>query len=393
MLGHRRLIMSALKASYSASADLAEVHFNYHSIYRMTRLFLLAFAAQACYWLGLRRGFQREGRAARQRVDEKPASPPISVVVAARNEEQTLPRLLQSLEAQDHPDYEVVVVDDGSVDRTPEILRSWRDKVDGLRVLRTTGIGKKGALTKGITASRYDLLAFTDADCIPPAGWLSSIARAHAATHGDNVLIGYSPFRKDAGLVSRIARYETFVTGFLTAGAAGLGRPYMAVGRNISYPRAVFDRVGGFESIMHSMSGDDDLFVQVVARRRAADIRALLDPASFVPTDGPRDFREWLRQKRRHTSAGRFYRPSIKAHHAVFHGSSLLLWMAPLLAGWPGAGLLASRLLLQHLLLREPAQALQERDLVSIQPFLEPLYLLYIALVAPMGLLRLPRRW
>ena len=359
----------------------------------MTLPFLIALAVQASYWMLLRRGFRRSAPSSARPAASRSSTPPITVVVAARDEEETLPRLLHALARQDHPDYEVIVVDDGSSDRTPAILHDWSNRFHHLRILRTSGAGKKPALTRGIRAARHDLLAFTDADCDPPPTWLTSLAAAHAESSTDWVLVGYSPFRRGGGLIGQLARYETFVTGFLTAGAAGLGRAYMAVGRNISYPRAVFDRVGGFGPIMHSMSGDDDLFVQLVARRRAANVRALLDPTSFVLTDGPRNLREWLRQKRRHTSAGRFYAPSINAHLALFHGTGLMLWLAPFLAGWMGAVLLGIRLLLQHLILREAGRDLGERDLVSIQLLLEPLYLVYIAFVAPAGLMRMPRRW
>lgn len=387
----------------------------------MIHILLLAFAAQVFYWLLLRSGFRRAVRASpvvydaadskyppsRQNTPtgEPAGLPSVSVIVAARNEEADLPHLLRALEQQDHPSREVVVVDDGSTDRTSAVLASWRNRLDENRracvqILRTPGIGKKAALARGIAAARHELLAFTDADCIPPRGWLSSLARAHAGLARAHVghpeetlLVGYSPFRRRHGLINHIARYETFVTGFLTAAAAGLGRPYMAVGRNISYSRRVFDRANGFERIMHSMSGDDDLFVQQVALRQAADIRVLLDADSFVPSDGPQDVREWLQQKRRHTSAGRYYRPAVKAHLAAFHGSGLIIWLAPVLAGWTGLLLLVARLVLQHVILREAARELHEGDLVPIQPLLEPLYQLYVTVVAPVGLLRLPQRW
>lgn len=359
----------------------------------ITLIVTLAFAAHACYWILLLAGFRKSSHAAAQSEARADPPTPMTVIVAARNEAKNLPSLLRALRRQDHPNYEVIVVDDGSTDGTVELLDSWAGRFGRLRVLRTNGLGKKAALSRGIDAARYDVLALTDADCVPPPAWLSKVAREHAACRGDCVLVGYSPFARGRGFLNRIARYETFVTGFLTAAAVGLRRPYMAVGRNISYPRSLFDRVGGFASIMHSLSGDDDLFVQAAAQGEGADVRALLDPDTFVRTAAPATMREWLRQKRRHASAGRYYHWRIQAHLAGFHGSNLLVWLAPVLAGWIGVLLLGTKLALQYVVLREAASRLHERDLMPIQPLLEVIYVLYAVVVAPIGLIRMPKRW
>lgn len=359
----------------------------------ITLIVLLAFAAHACYWIILLAGFRKSSHAAARSEERADRPTPVSVVVAARDEAKDLPDLLRALRGQDHPNYEVIVVDDGSTDGTADLIDSWMGHFGRLRVLRTSGIGKKAALSRGIHAASYDVLALTDADCVPPPGWLSKVAREHAACEGDCLLVGYSPFARGRGWLNRIARYETFVTGFLTAAAVGLRRPYMAVGRNISYPRSLFERVGGFQSIMHSMSGDDDLFVQAAAKVPGAGVRALLDPDTFVRTGAPETMHEWLRQKRRHASAGRYYHWRIQAHLAGFHGSNLLVWLAPVLAGWIGVLLLGTKLVLQYAVLREAASRLGERDLMPIQPLLEVMYVLYAVIVAPIGLIRMPKRW
>lgn len=355
-------------------------------------LFGTAFAVQLAYWGLFARGFRHACRAVPAPAD---ARPPLSVVVAAREEEAALPALLAALTGQTHPGYEVIVVDDASTDATPLLVRAAAARHAHVRLEQVRDPQpprKRRALTQGIRAARHDLLALTDADCAPPPAWLETLARYHAAAGPDALFIGYSPFRRRPGLLNRLARYETFIAGFFTAAAAGLGRPYMAVGRNLSYPRAVFDRVGGFAHAPRSLSGDDDLLVQAVARRRAATVYALCDPRTFVPTDAPATWRQWIRQKRRHTSAGRFYTPSLQVHLGLYHATSLLLWAAPL-AGWLGAALLGGRLLAQHLVLRPAARTLAEADLMPAQPFLELLYAAYNLLIAPLGLLKMPARW
>jgi glycosyltransferase involved in cell wall biosynthesis len=345
---------------------------------------------QLLYWICLHYGFSQAVRM--DEIGAPSGTVPISVVIAARDEELYLASLLDALERQSHPEYEVIVVDDGSSDGTAEIVRTRMDRQPGLRLVRSPGAGKKAALFAGIAAASHETLAFTDADCLPPPGWLAAISDHHSAT-GGCVIVGYSPFPHRPGILSRLAGYETFVTGFLTAAAIGLDRPYMAVGRNLSYSKTVFNDAGGFSAIGKSLSGDDDLFLQQVVRRKSARVLALLDRRSFVTTDAPNTFPGWVRQKRRHVSGGRFYSGTIKAHLSAFHGTNLLLWLAPLALGWPGAGLLAAKLLVQAMVLRRAAAVLGEEDQIRLQPILEPLYVLYNVLIAPIGLARVPKRW
>ncbi len=357
----------------------------------MLALFAAAFAVQVGYGLVLARGLAR----AEQQTPASAPDLPLSVVVAARNEEPHLPDLLDTLGAQTHPAFEVIVVDDASDDGTAALVEARAAEDARFRLVRVAEPEqprKKHALTLGVAAARHDRLVFTDADCAPPAGWLS-VTAAHAAAEPEAVLVGFGPYRKYPGALNRFVRYETLVTAWMAAAAVGWGRPFLAVGRNFSYPQRLFERLGGFAHSARSLSGDDDLLVQE-AHRHGAPVRYVLDPASFVPSEPPRAWRAWARQKRRHTSAGRFYSRSAQAHLLAFHASNLGVWLAPVFLGWTGAGLLAARLLLHRAALRPAARAFRAApDLLAWQPALELGYLLYNTLLAPLGALRVPKRW
>lgn len=358
----------------------------------MLFFFAAALAVQLGCWLALGAGFRRAIGASGSGTDD--TLPPVSVVVAARDEADRLPPLLDALAAQTHPDFEVIVVDDASEDGTAALVEARSAEDARFRLVRVTepvAPRKKHALTEGIAAARHDRLAFTDADCVPPPRWLETLA-AHAAAEPDAVLVGVGPFRKTRGALNAFVRYETLVTALLTAAAVGLGRPYMAVGRNFSYPRSMFDRIGGFEHSLQSLSGDDDLLVQE-AHRHGIPVRYVADPDAFVVSEAPKTWRQWARQKLRHTSAGRHYDRGVQFALAVFHGSNLLVWCAPLFLGWTGAGLLAGRFLIQRAVLRSAMETLGERDLTLAQPLLDAGYVLYNTLLAPLGTLWTPKRW
>ncbi len=324
--------------------------------------------------------------------------PPITVVVAARNEADELPALLTALSQQSHPSYEVVIVDDDSTDATATLAADWAAGRSYARVVVVDDPSpprKKHALTQGIAAAEHPLLAFTDADCTPPPDWLSGLAAAHAATDDDSVLVGYSPLR-GSGLLGWFSRYETLVHALYTVAAIGWDRPYMAVGRNLSYPRSVFDAVDGFSHDgggQESMSGDDDLFVQAVHRQNCATVRPLLDKKTFVPTDAPESWRVWWRARRRHVSAGRYYPWTVGVHLTLLHVSLVLLWIAPLVLGKLGAGLLATGLLARHAPLGPAAETFDELDLLAVFPAWEFGYALYQATVVPLGFFRPPKQW
>jgi cellulose synthase/poly-beta-1,6-N-acetylglucosamine synthase-like glycosyltransferase len=358
-------------------------------------LFWAILTVNLSQWLFLRSGFLRAVERSEHLLEPLPPEP-ISVVIAARNEEDALPRLLQSLTGQRHAPEGIIIVDDDSEDRTAEIVNTWRIAHPSINLISVDDPKhprKKNALTHGIAASTTDLIAFTDADCAPGPGWTETLARAAAGISPRPLLISYSPFRTAPGSVNRFSRYETFLTGFLSAAAAGLGRPYMAVGRNMCYTRTLFDTVNGFEHSLESLSGDDDLFVQHVHREKAAEVVHLFAPAAYVPSNPPATWREWFLQKVRHTSAGRFYPRSVQMHLAAFQATNAAVWIAPLLLGWTGALILGIKLAVQGVILRDAERKLNDRGFVAALPLLDLGYVLYNLFVAPIGLLRMPKRW
>ena len=239
--------------------------------------------------------------------------PGASVVVCARNEAENLRRHLPALLAQEYPgDWEVVIVDDASDDDTPAILRHFQEKHARLRVIRIREKvfpGKKHALAQGVAAARFDHLFLTDADCEPAsARWLAHMASALTAKPETEIALGYGPVRASGGTcLDGWTRFETAHTAVQYFSFALAGMPYMGVGRNLAWKRRVFDRTGGFSAHLDVPSGDDDLLVNAAAT--PANVAICLHPDAFVYSEGAGTWKTWFRQKRRHLSAGRRYRP------------------------------------------------------------------------------------
>jgi glycosyltransferase involved in cell wall biosynthesis len=164
--------------------------------------------------------------------------PRVSVVVPARNAAATLPRTLESLAAQDlDGQWEVVVVDDASDDATLEIARRATGSV---MVVSQGKLGAAEARNRGVAVARADVIAFTDADCFPAAGWLSA---GLAALAGADLVQGRvapdptqppGPFDRTLWVESEGGFYET---------------------ANLIITRELFNRIGGFEDWLDTGHG------------------------------------------------------------------------------------------------------------------------------------------
>ena len=196
-----------------------------------------------------------------------PSEPePISVIVAAKNEAHNLPGLLTSiaqLESID-ADYEVIIVNDHSTDESLKILRNWEGQF-GIKVIDFQDdipgyVGKKAALQKGIEAAKYDVLAFTDADCQVSTTWLIGISRVLRPDL--DYILGYGTIYRSVGDTDlRLVNFERSIYYALAAAGLGWKKPITSSACNHIYRKSLFEIAGGFEGISHIASGDDDLLL------------------------------------------------------------------------------------------------------------------------------------
>ncbi len=239
---------------------------------------------------------------------------PVSIVICARNEEENLRSNLPLVLEQDYPDYEVIVVNDASTDDSEDVLRDLKEKYPRLRTssikdnIHKRG-GKKLALTVGLKAARYDWVLLTDADCRPAGNkWLSSMQRNFRKDCG--IVLGYSGYLRRKGLLNILVRYDAFFIALQYFGFALAGVPYMGVGRNLAYRRDIFFRNKGFASHYELVSGDDDLFINEVAR--SSQTRIEIRPESHTVSSPKTTWKQWYYQKKRHLTTGPRYRPLTK---------------------------------------------------------------------------------
>ncbi len=257
----------------------------------------------------------------------KPDGPEVSVIICARNEAENLRKNLPLICSQEYEKYEVLVVNDASVDDTDKVLRELGKKHQNLRATNIPkdpkfDHGKKLALTIGIKASKYEHLLLTDADCWPESKhWLAGMA---GRLVNKEIVLGYGGYAPKKGLLNRLIRFDTLQIAKTYIGLARLGMPYMGVGRNLAYHKSIYNKAAGFSKHYHIASGDDDLLVNQMARKKNTTIN--IDPKTFTRSNAEKTFRAWILQKKRHLGTGSHYRFIHKVYLAIDWLLRVLTW-------------------------------------------------------------------
>lgn len=342
-------------------------------------------------------GWRRALRSAALRDENPQDFPPLSIIIAARNEAPNLIHNLPITLAQSYPEFEVIVVLDRCEDGSAALLQKLQEKWPQLRSIETPELppgwsGKKWALTLGVRAARYPNLVFTDADCRPAAGWLKSMGRAFGA--GGELMLGIGLYERYPGWLNRFIRFETLYAALQYIGAAAWKRAYMGVGRNLAYTRSLFEQHRGYEAFRGRLSGDDDLFVNAYAA--GAKTFCLTQPDTCTFSEPEHTFSGWVRQKVRHISASGSYSLTSKTLLALFHGVHGLFYAALLPVLWNGTAFvpyLAVYLIRTGIcwyLVGSLAKKYGETDIQIFYPLLDVLFFFYNLSMVPAGLIANP---
>ncbi|QTE22887.1 glycosyltransferase [Polaribacter cellanae] len=325
---------------------------------------------------------------------------PISVIICAKNEAKNLQKFLPFIIEQNYSDFEIVLINDASSDKTREIMEEFKKKHANIKIINVENIeafwgNKKYALTLGIKAAKNEHLLFTDADCKPISkNWIAEMSKNF--TREKSIILGYGKYKKEKNLVNLFVRFETLLTAIQYFGYAKLGSPYMAVGRNLAYKKAEFFSVKGFINHIHIKSGDDDLFIKDAANKKNTIICTKED--SFTISKAPKSFKEWFRQKRRHISTSKHYKFKHQFFLGLFFVSKVLFFsLATTLFFYDSWEIILSIVLgyyfIQFLVVGFSAKKLKEPQIIFLLPFLEIGLLLFQFIIFITNLISKPNHW
>lgn len=369
------------------------LEFNYLIDY-LIALYLICFIVQLFYYLFI------FSRLAFFKDKSKPNTKPVSIIICAKNERENLLEFLPKYFSQNYPEFEVIVVNDNSVDDTEDVLKAFALQHKNLKIVNVPDTdrffgSKKFALTLGIKAAQYDRVLLSDADCYPSSeNWLQQMSKY---TKGKKIILGFGAYEKQKGLLNKLIRFETFYTALQYLSFAQAKIPYMGVGRNLAYYTELFFKNKGFASHQHILSGDDDLFINEVANRRNTQIVVCQDAHTISK---PKDsFKKWFRQKKRHFSAGKHYKFKHKLLLGLLQLSQLIfivLFVALVIQVRPVyliVGVFVLRYLAQMLIFKLSTNKIGGKDLVLLAPFFELFFMIFNPIIVISNLFNKNAKW
>ncbi len=238
-------------------------------------LFVLAWLVQVVLnlvvWQGVKRHAARQAQNPPSAEGEQPG---VSVLVYSQNEADSLARNLPLLLAQNYPKYEVIVLDDNSLDDTQDVLKMMDQRSD---ILMHTKIDdttramshKKLAVLLAAKSSHYDIILMTHAQCMPAsADWISGMVR-HFTNPGVEVVLGPVVYERRTSFLSHFCWFDLFQRLLLVFGITLSFRAFAGWGQNLAFRKDTFyaNRSQGFQRHLKMQPGEDDLFVADVARK------------------------------------------------------------------------------------------------------------------------------
>lgn len=231
--------------------------------------------------------------------EQKASHPPVSIIITARNEENSLIENLPYILEQKYEKFEVIVVNNQSIDDTSSILKAFDAKYEKLRVIqleRNTHLayGKKLSITIAIKGAKYDHILLTNADCRPASRrWITSMTNQFSTKK--QIMIGYTKFVKKKGLLNRIIRLDNTIDSIHSLSFAKARFLYKGTGKNMGYTREIFLKNSGFKEFYALQNGEEDLFLQKIATHKNYALN--LSPLSYTIATAETTWKSWMERK------------------------------------------------------------------------------------------------
>jgi poly-beta-1,6-N-acetyl-D-glucosamine synthase len=319
-----------------------------------------------------------------------------SVVIAARNEEKNIEKCIQSLIGQTYPadKYEIIIVDDGSIDETASIVKTFSDRFSNIHLLSLAydserKIGRKPiALAKGIAQAKGEIILTTDADCLVTPRWIESMTNHFEE---DVVFVAGPVVERDSQtFFAKMEQLEFLGLITTAAGLIGSGRPIICNGANLSYRKDAFNAVGGYSD--NSTSNDDEILINQIVYRNIGRVVFAPELDAVVATSSSNTMKTFLLQrirwanKRGHyeditilfTLIGLyiFFASMLLTMILLFHEPHLLLPLGAVFVG---------KILVDYFTLRSGARLFKQHISIFHYIIAEFLHVPYIVIAAAVG--------
>ena len=236
------------------------------------------------------------------------ASTTISIIIAARNEEENIGQLLQALKNQTYPAdfFEVIVIDDHSTDKTAKIVQQF-PSVKLIQLIEDNiNSYKKKAIETGIAEATGDMIVTTDADCLPESNWLATIA-AFKTKNQSAFIAAPVVFQNNNSLLQIFQSLDFLVLQGITGASVYKNAHSMCNGANLAYEKKAFEDVNGFQGIDNIASGDDMLLMHKIWKQYTDKVHYLKSKEAIVSTQPMKTWKAFFNQRIRWASKAKNY--------------------------------------------------------------------------------------
>jgi len=235
--------------------------------------------------------------------------PAVSVIVAARNETQTISRCVRSLSKLNYPSdlLEIILVNDNSTDNTFELMKELTKDLDYFKIINSGKSdsvnlkGKANAINTAIEQCKGDLIISTDADCEVYENWIINTVNYYYENTG--MVCGFTKIKSDNSLFAKMQNLDWMYLLTLASSSAGLKMIMSCLGNNLSFTKNAYNEVGGYKSISFSVT-EDLALMRKINSQPVFEVLYPLDRECLAETLPCNDVREMFSQKRRWLRGG-----------------------------------------------------------------------------------------
>lgn len=323
-----------------------------------------------------------------------------TIIIPARNEAENIEHCIASILHNDYPQsmFEVIVVDDFSIDNTVAIVEKLSLKFKNIRIIKLAdevhekiNSYKKKAIELAVHKANHEWILTTDADCIVPPKWLQTF---DALIQEKNPVFVAAPvvFKNTYSVVSIFQCLDFLTLQGITAASVSAGFHSMCNGANLSYKKSVFYSVNGFKGVDNIASGDDMLLMHKIKQMYPASIQYLFSQHAIVSTLPMQDWKSFFNQRIRWASKSTSYKDKkIFRVLMLVYLLNLFLFALPFLAVFQPVYLvywlilLSIKTICEFVFIWNVATFFRQRSLLKWFAIMQPVHIVYTVISGFLG--------
>jgi len=234
----------------------------------------------------------------------------VSIVISARNEAQNITECIKQIQKQNFPknQFEIIIIDDDSEDETYKIAEQTlgNSELNYQLIKQNTHQGKKQSLKLAIQKSKGNIIISSDADVIyRHPNWLITISD-YFNTYSPSMLIMPIDYQSESKLLTIFQIIENIALTGITAGYAGIKKPFMCNGANLAFTKDAYEQANGYESHRQYTSGEDIFLMEDIKKQNPNAIHYALLRELIIKTKGVSTLSSLFHQRTRWASKAKY---------------------------------------------------------------------------------------